>query len=144
MNNTYKNPWEYNLEIIETPHSNCVGFVYLITNKLNNRKYIGKKNFWKKLKRKPLKGKKRKRITIVQSDWKQYYGSSPSLKIDIEKFGEENFKREILRFCFSKGELTYKEMEEQIKREVLLKSEYYNEYIKVQSHSKFLKSICYD
>ena len=48
------------------------GFIYEITNTINQKKYIGKKQCKSKLKRKPLKGKRNKRIEIKESDWKVY------------------------------------------------------------------------
>jgi hypothetical protein len=102
------------------------GFIYLITNLTNNKKYIGKKQCISKFKRKPLKGKKNKRIEYKESDWKIYTSSSVDLNNDIVKIGKENFRFEILRTCGSKWELAYEEAKEQIGREVLLKDDYYN------------------
>ena len=102
------------------------GFIYLITNLTNNKKYIGKKQCISKFKRKPLKGKKNKRIEYKQSDWKSYTSSSTELNEDIVKIGKENFKFEILKACNSKWELAYEEAKEQINREVLLRDDYYN------------------
>ena len=102
------------------------GFIYLITNLTNDKKYIGKKQCISKLKRKPLKGKKNKRIEYKESDWKTYTSSSESLNEDIIKLGIESFKFEILKLCNSKWELAYEEAKEQINREVLLKTDYYN------------------
>ena len=102
------------------------GFVYLITEVNTNMKYVGKKLLWRTIKRAPLKGKKRKRIEVVQSDWKTYYGSSDKVKQLLEDNGKDSFKREILRFCKTKGEMSYYETKEQFDREVLLNPEYYN------------------
>ena len=102
------------------------GFIYLITNLTNDKKYIGKKQCISKFKRKPLKGKKNKRIEYKESDWKTYTSSSESLNEDIIKLGIESFKFEILKLCNSKWELAYEEAKEQINREVLLKTDYYN------------------
>jgi len=105
---------------------NTFGFIYLITNLINNKKYIGKKQCISKFKRKPLKGKKNKRIEYKESDWKTYTSSSESLNEDIIKLGISSFKFEILKTCGSKWELAYEEAKEQIKRDVLLKDDYYN------------------
>lgn len=102
------------------------GFIYLITNLTNNKKYIGKKQCISKFKRKPLKGKKNKRIEFKESDWKSYTSSSVDLNNDIVKIGKDNFKFEILKTCNSKWELAYEEAKEQINREVLLRNDYYN------------------
>ena len=115
-----------------------VGFVYLITNLENDKKYIGKKWFWSTKKLPPLKGKKRKRTVVKESDWKQYYGSSEEVKLLLEQLGKDNFKREILRLCKTKGECTYYEAKLQFDFDVLLRDDYYNEFIGCKIHSKHL------
>lgn len=102
------------------------GFIYLITNTANNRKYIGKKQFFKTIKRPPLKGKKNKRHVKSDSDWRIYTGSSDNLNEDIKKYGKSSFKFEILKICYSKWELAYEETYLQFKKGVLLSDEYYN------------------
>ncbi len=108
------------------------GFIYEIANKVNNRKYIGKKQCVSKLRRPPLKGKKRKRLTLKESDWKSYTGSSNELNEDIKKFGKENFTFTILEWCNSKFELGYKEIKLQLQYDVLLKEEFYNGIVNVR------------
>jgi len=108
------------------------GFLYLITNNLTNKKYIGKKQCISKIKRQPLKGKTRKRICYKQSNWKTYTSSSNDLNDDIIKYGKENFTFEIIRVCNSKWALAYFEIKEQIERDVLLKDDYYNGIINVR------------
>jgi len=117
------------------------GFVYKITNKQNGRMYIGKKNFWNVRRLPPLKGKKRRRVTKIESDWQKYYGSSDEVKSLVEELGPENFEREILHLCRSKGEMSYYELKEQIDREVLFKEEYYNEFVGAKIHSKHVKDM---
>ena len=78
---------------------NTFGFIYEIKNKITNKKYIGKKQCFSRLKRKPLKGKKRNRISQVQSDWQTYTSSSKDLNEDIQKYGKENFEFKILKTC---------------------------------------------
>jgi hypothetical protein len=107
-------------------------FVYLITNTVTGKKYIGKKQFWSRIKRKPLKGKKRNRIDHVKSDYETYYGSSNKLKEDIEKYGKQSFKREILAICGSKWEVAYAELYHQMKENVIFRDDYYNEIINVR------------
>jgi hypothetical protein len=108
-------------------YKDFIGFVYLITDNANGKKYVGKKLLWSKRKLKPLKGQRRKRTVIKESDWKTYYGSNDEIKTLVETVGPERFKREILYFCKTKGELSYKEAKEQFDREVLFKpDEYYN------------------
>jgi hypothetical protein len=131
--------WYYNDVLFEEIPEGIVGYVYLITNLLNNRKYIGKKNFYFS-KTKQVKGKKKK--FKVESDWKTYFGSNKELCADVEKFGKENFKREILRLCKSKGEFSYFEAKMQFENNVLESDEWYNSYIMVRvnkNHLTFLK-----
>lgn len=111
------------------------GFIYEITDLSNGMKYIGKKNFWAKKTLPPLKGKKRKRRSIIESDWKKYHGSSELVKQLLLEHGEDNFKREILRLCASKGEMSYWETKIQLERDVLLKpDEYYNSFVGCRIH----------
>lgn len=126
------NPAEFDFE-------NLAGFVYLITNLQDGKMYIGKKNFWSIRRLPPLKGQKRKRVKKLESDWMNYYGSSEEVKLLVEQQGSDNFHREILRLCESKGEMSYYEMKEQIDREVLFKDEYYNEFIGGKIHSKHVR-----
>jgi hypothetical protein len=101
----YENPWVYNGKpFISDDIQDFFGFVYLIQNNLNNRKYIGRKYFWQF--RTP-KGKKRK--VKSESDWKKYYGSCPELKEDIIKFGRENFSRTIVSLHKTKGKTNFEE-----------------------------------
>ncbi len=102
------------------------GFIYEIVNTVTHKKYIGKKQMVRRIKRNPLKGKKRKRISIVESDWKYYTGSSDALNIDIASMGHDKFVFKILKFCNSKFELSYFEAKEQFDRDVLLSEDYYN------------------
>lgn len=139
--------WIYQgTEINELPET-CVGFVYMITNQLTGKKYIGKKlSKFSKTKYKVLKlkngVKKKKKIkSMIDSDWKDYWSSSDALKDDVVNFGKENFIREILYFCSSKSELSYLELHEQVNRRVLESDEYYNGIINVRiKESELLKN----
>jgi hypothetical protein len=111
---------------------NTFGFIYEITNTVTGKKYIGKKQCKSKLKRKPLKGKKNKRIEIKESDWKVYTSSSTDLNEDIKKYGKDKFIFKILRACGSKWELAYFEISEQIDKNVLMREDYYNGIINVR------------
>ena len=102
------------------------GFVYLITNLETNQKYVGKKFFWSKKTLPITKTRKRRKRLLVESDWKDYWGSSKHLQEDVDKQGENKFYREILHFCKTKAECAYMETKEQFDREVLLTDEYYN------------------
>lgn len=134
--------WTYNGEPISQIPEGYIGFVYLITNLTNNKKYIGKKLAQFRKSRPPLKGKKNRRKYTVESDWKDYWGSSDRLNEDVTNLGTEKFTREILYFCKSKAELSYLELFEQVKRNVLASDEYYNGIINVRiSSSEALKKL---
>ena len=105
---------------------NAYGFIYEIVNTTNHKKYIGKKQMVRKIRRNPLKGKKRKRIDHIESDWKYYTGSSDALNIDIASIGIDKFVFKILKFCNSKFELSYFEAKMQFEKDVLLSEDYYN------------------
>lgn len=133
--------WHYQnvpFQPTEEELSQWQGFVYMITERSSNKKYIGKKFFWSRRRLPPLKGKTRKRIKISESDWKTYYGSSEDLKTLVEERGADNYYREILRLCKTKGECSYYEAKEQFERDVLLKDDYYNEFIGCKIHSKHI------
>ena len=132
--------WIYNgKEFLSEDIENFVGFVYLITDLSNNKKYVGKKNFWSIRKLPPLKGQKRRRTKKSESDWQDYYGSSEEVKLLVEQSGPKRFKREILHLCNSKGVMSYLEAKEQFDRKVLLSDDYYNEFIGCKIHAKHVK-----
>ena len=111
----YENPWSYNNKPFSSADiGEYFGFVYLITNNSNGRRYIGRKYFFSF--RTP-KGKKRK--VKSESDWKKYYGSCPELKEDIDKFGRENFSRTILSLHKTKGKTNYEETRQLFDNNVL-------------------------
>jgi hypothetical protein len=95
------------------------GFVYSVFCTVNQRYYIGKKQCHSRIKRKPLKGKTRNRIDSKDSSWREYTGSSNDLNADIEKYGKDKFIFTILKTCRSKWELSYDELQEQLKRNVI-------------------------
>jgi len=124
-----------------TDHSDLYGFVYLITNIKNGRKYIGKKFFWRKKILPITKSRKRRKHTQVESDWKSYYGSSEELNSDIDKYGKDNFRREILHLCRTNGECGYLEAKEQFVRDALLTDEYYNTWIQVRVRKNHINGL---
>ncbi len=133
-------PWLYGDEPFtdDKIENNHCGFIYIITNISNNRKYIGKKIFTNTTRVK-VKNKTRRKIKKKQSNWETYYGSSPALNADIEIFGKSNFKREIIKLCISKSELTYFEAKEQFLRGCLESPEWYNEHIMCRVRKANLK-----
>ncbi len=131
-------------EITEIPEE-YVGFVYLITNKVSGKKYIGKKlskfrrTTYRTVKLKNGTKKKKKVRSKIDSDWQEYYGSNDELNRDVEQLGTENFTREILYYCKSKAECSYIEAREQFLRRVLESDEYYNGHIQVRVHGSHIK-----
>lgn len=140
MNN--ENTWIYeSREVTEADVEGFFGFVYLITNLTNNRKYIGRKALTK-AGRKTIKGKVKK--IRLESDWKSYYGSSDELKKDIETLGHDKFSREILKFVKTRGELNYWETKIIVDAEAILRSSYYNGWFSAKIHSNHVKSLWID
>ena len=131
--------WIYeNKEFEETPED-YQGFVYMITEKNTGKKYIGKKFFWKPKVLPVTKTRKRRVRTRAESDWRKYYGSNKNLQTLIESEGTDNYSREILRLCKTKGECSYYEAKLQFQYDVLLSDEYYNEFIGCKIHAKHVR-----
>jgi hypothetical protein len=136
--------WEYQGVIITELPEDCIGFVYLITNTITGRTYIGKKlakfakTTYKVVKLKNGTKKKKKIRSKIDSDWQEYYGSSLELNTDIETLGKENFSREILHYCTSKAQTSYIEAKEQFDRKVLESKDYYNGQISVRVHGSHI------
>ena len=130
---TYDNPWTYNGVPFESEDINeYYGFIYRITNIVNGFDYVGRKYFKTIKKRPPLKGKKNKRRETVETDWKDYWGSSARLVEDLTKLGKDKFTREIIHLCKSRGETNYMEAYYQFKEGVLLKENNYNGIIQIK------------
>lgn len=127
--------WYYENKPLEEIPEGYTCFVYLITCIPTNRKYIGKKLF-KFTRSSQKKGKRVKKQ--VDSDWKEYYGSNKELNQHVEVLGKENFKREILYLCKTKGQASYYEAKEQFLRDVLMTEDYYNGWISCKIASNHL------
>lgn len=131
--------WLYNgKEFTDEDIGDNIAFVYIITNLLNNRKYLGKKGFYF-LKTRQVKGKK-KRFKI-NSDWLEYYGSNVELQNDVLLYGPDCFRREIIQLCKTKGEASYYEAKWQFNTDCILDEKFYNKWISCkisQNHVKHL------
>lgn len=124
---------EFNLN----EHSEAFAFVYIITNLKNSKQYVGQKQFFT-FKYRSV-NKKRKKVK-VESDWKEYFGSSNDLLEDVKALGEDNFKREIIHLCPRKGIANYLEAKEQMMRGVLESDNYYNGIINCRVSKSHLKN----
>ena len=137
--------WIYkNAEFTEQDIGDNYGFVYVIKHLTTGKKYIGKKlaKFSKTtVKTVTLKNGKKKKKKIrskIDSDWRDYYGSSVELSKDVELLGKDNFTREILHYCNSKAVCSYIEAREQFDRKVLESVDYYNGHISVRVHGSHI------
>jgi hypothetical protein len=138
--------WLYENTQIEQLPEDCVGFVYLITNNVTGRKYIGKKlakfskTTYKVVKLKNGTKKRKKIKSKIDSDWQLYYGSNDQLNKDILALGADNFTREILFYCNSKATCSYIEAREQFNHRVLESDDYYNGQIVCRIHGSHIKN----
>lgn len=108
------------------------GFVYSIVHVPTGKFYIGKKNYWFKKTAKPLKGKKNKRHSLVESDWKDYWGSSKEFSSFIKGKNKKDFHRIILHNCRTKWDMSYVELLEQLRNDVLYNKDSFNGIINVR------------
>lgn len=92
------------MSIIDVEIVNPYGFIYITTNNINGKKYIGQKKF--------------------NVQWKNYLGSGTHLLRSINKYGRDNFTREIVAIAYSKLELDKLEIEF-IKNHNAVDSKYY-------------------
>jgi hypothetical protein len=128
--------WTHEDQPFTGPAEKDYGFVYIITNQITGRQYIGKKLFWFK-KTRQVKGKKKR--YLVESDWQDYWGSNDELKRDIEESGIDNFTRSILYLCGNKGECSYMEAKLHFEYDVLRHPDrWYNSWIMCRVHRKHL------
>ena len=139
--------WTYQGTTVETLPEDCVGFVYLITNRVSGRKYIGKKlakfskTTYRVVKLKNGNKKKKRIRSKIDSDWQTYYGSNEELNRDVAALGADKFTREIMYYCRSKAECSYVEAREQFTHRVLESQDYYNGQISVRVHGSHIKKL---
>lgn len=88
--------------VVEEPY----GFIYVTTNIVNGKRYLGQKKF--------------------VDYWWNYLGSGTLLRRAIEKYGKENFTREIIDIAFSEEELDKKEYDYSIFFNVVESDDWYN------------------
>ena len=115
-----------------------VGFVYRITDTKTGEKYIGQKRFHRTKTLPITKTRKRRKKTLVESDWRTYHSSSEVIKENVAAGLSDRYEREILRFGYSRGDLSYLETLEQFNRGVLLSTKYLNGIINCRIHQKHL------
>jgi len=133
--------WYYNDKQYDETPEEFQGFVYIITELDTGKKYIGKKNFWRP-KVLPKNSKRSRKVrTRVESDWRTYYGSNTNLQTLREEKGPDNYRRDIIRLCRTKGEMSYYEAKAQFDNDVLFSDEWYNEFIGCKIHSKHIKGL---
>ena len=139
---SYEYPWLYNGKPFDSEDiQDNYGFIYRITNTENGHDYVGRKYFTTVKKRPPLKGKKNKRRETIETDWKEYWGSSPRLLADIEQLGKDKFTREIIHLCKSRGETNYMEAYYQFTEGVLLRENNYNGIIQIKLGKNSVKDV---
>lgn len=142
--------WTYKGEVVSSEadfHPKALSFVYKITRLTDGKFYFGKKlTYFTKtsVKTVTLKNgtKKKKKVkTLVASDWKTYWSSSEELQASVAELGEENFTREILMWCESKGSASYYEAQYQFDNRVLTdnKAKSFNGIINLRTHWKHIK-----
>ena len=127
----------YDPEFMEIP-SEYVGFVYRITDTETGEKYIGQKRFHRTKTLPITKTRKRRKKTLVESDWREYYSSSEVIKENVAAGLSDRYERQILRFGYSKGDLNFLEMLEQVENKVLLDPTYLNGIINARIHHKHI------
>ena len=136
---TYQDGNIVEYDSVEKFPENCIGFVYKITNIKTGKFYIGKKSLFsnvrKKLTKKELAeysgpGRKpTKKLVTSESNWQDYWGSNKGILQEIKEEGTDSFRKEILKFCFNKKQLTYWEVHYQCVNEVLFSDKSYNDNV---------------
>ena len=135
----YKDGQVVEYDSIEKLPSNCVGFIYKITNIKTGKFYIGRKSLFSNTKKKLTKAelalqtgpgrKPTSKRVIAETNWTDYWASNKILLQEIKENGVGDLRKEILKFCFNKKQLSYYEMHFQCVHEVLLTDKSYNDHI---------------
>ena len=135
----YENGAVKEYDTVDKFPENCVGFVYKITNIKTGKFYIGKKSLYSNIRKKLTKkelaelsgpGRKpTKKLVTSESNWLVYWGSNKGILQEIKEEGTDHFRKEILKFCFNKKQLTYWEVHYQCINEVLLTDKSYNDNV---------------
>ncbi len=137
--------WTYKGSIYVPPENfssdDYYGFVYLITNLESDMKYIGAKLFWNRKTLGVTKKRKRRKHSLVESNWREYWGSSKTLTEEIDKSGQPAYSREILHLCKKRGHVKYLEAQEQFDRNVLLRDDYHNGIIQIRVGANSLRGL---
>jgi len=126
--------WIYKNEIVTEIPDDVEGFIYIITNNVTGRKYIGRK-YVKSTKRKPLtakqkrEGKVRRTRVTTESNWRTYTGSNKNMNSDIKELGKDKFTFEIITYARTKAQINYLEMFMQFITHSIIKNDYYNDTI---------------
>ena len=115
-----------------------VGFIYKITDTEKGHQYIGQKRLHKPKTLPITKSRKRRVKTVVESDWRSYYSSNALIKENVAQGDTERYEREIIRFGYSKGDLSYLETVEQINQGVLFDPKYLNGILNCRIHQKHI------
>lgn len=91
------------------------GFLYIITNLISGKRYIGLKHFW--CKRKGIR---------LESNWRSYVSSCKALKLDIKTLGLDKFQFEAIEVFTNKAKLKTAEAEYIIRNNCVLDDNWYN------------------
>ena len=135
----YENGVTKEYDSVDKFPQNCIGFVYKITNIKTGKFYIGRKSLFSNVKKKLTKkelselsgpGRKpTKKLVTSESNWIDYWGSNKGILQEIKEEGTDYFRKEILKFCYNKKQLTYWEVHYQCVENVLLTDKSYNDNI---------------
>lgn len=146
--------WTYNqqkIKSIDDVPTDSIGFIYIVRNTSKNKFYIGRKSFFsernqevskavydntkkeggpvtktknKKLSKKGAVVWRYKKKTRKETNWKSYTGSSEQLNKDIKS--GDTYSKEILCYCYTKKEISYRELKHIVCTDCLEREDCYN------------------